>query len=371
MCFTETPYYPKKNKMKILYISHNLGSEKTGASQVMARNQRSLKDIAGDGNVTTYYLPKANLRSIVKSLIRLGSYGLTYGEEMRVVELVKKVRPDIIFIESSSVGTLYRRLKKLGIKTICFAHNLDTALYRQEISSRPKWISVPKYLLIRYNERLAARYADYLICLNERDSNGFETTFGRKADVILPITFPERDLSVVTSDKDFAKPYFLFVGSDFFPNVEGIRWFIENVAPKVKQEIHIVGGCCNNPAIKTLHLPENVKLLGYVENVDSAYMNASGVIAPIFKGAGMKTKTIEALSWGKSFYGTSEALEGVDCDYSQLGALCNTEHDFVQAINSSHGLKINSYTLKIFKEGFSDSSFADRLKSFFDKIFQA
>lgn len=344
--------------MKILYIDRFIGDQNNGAKKVMNRNLRALQEIAGTENVLIHTLPKTNLKNVGLSILRLGSYGITRAEEEKIIREVEDLMPDFVFMESSAFGSLFKKLSKSKSQTILFAHNLDTALTRQYKGS---FVGMIKYLFTRYNERISSKYCKYLICLTKRDSDGFKEEFGREADIILPITFPSRNLSTT---KSADKPYFLFVGSDFPPNVEGIKWFIENVAPNVNANFRIVGGCCNNPELKSISIPENVKLVGYVEDIDKEYIDAAGVIAPIFKGSGMKTKTIEALSYGKSIYGTDEAFAGIVCDYSKIGALCNSAEQFVSALNSADNQTVNEYSLEVFSKDFSDSSFTNRLKNF-------
>ena len=148
--------------------------------------------------------------------------------------------------------------------------------------------------------------------------------------------------------------YFLFVGSDFFPNVEGIAWFIKNVAPYINHEIWVVGSCCYNNAIKKLPLTSNVRLKGYIPDLDMCYRNALAVIAPIFSGSGMKTKTIEALSYGKSIFGTTEAFVGIETDFARIGGECNNAAEFIEKMNSLAYERINSYSIQLFLKYFSD-----------------
>lgn len=348
--------------MRIFYIARDAGKESNGAGTVMGRNLKSLQNIAGINNVKIFTLPPSNIKNVLLSVLSLSSYGVPKAIEIKVVNEARIFKPDFIFVDSTSFGSLVKRLEKVA-PVIAFAHNLDTKLSREEIGSRPFWISYPKYLITRFNEAKTAKFASHLICLNERDSFAFKKTFNREADIILPITFPSKDLSVYDTVKLSNQPYYLFVGSDFFPNVEGICWFIENVASHVKADFHIVGSCCRNEKVKSLHLPNNVKLLGYVDDLDSEYYNASGVIAPIFKGSGMKTKTIEALSYGKSIFGTSEAFAGIEGDICNIGARCESENDFISALNGK--LKPhNSYSDKYFNDNFSNKVFEEKLSQF-------
>ncbi len=348
--------------MKVLYIAKELSGINNGAFYVMNRNRFAIEHIIGKDNLRNFNLPESSIKNVVSSIIHIGSYGVTPEIEKSLLSIISIDQPDLVFVESSSNGSIFQNLKKIGVKSICFAHNVDTNLSKAELTSRLPLIAIPKYILTRINEKRTAKYTDTLICLTQRDSEGFKNTFGRKADYIFPITFPLKQLSEILPTHESSIPHFLFVGSDFFPNVEGIKWFITEVAPHVKMNFRIVGGCCQNPVIKNLSLPPNVTLVGYADDLSIEYRNASGVIAPIFKGSGMKTKTIEAMSYGKSIFGTDEAFAGIDVDYSKIGGLCNTSEDFIKKLNSFNGDYINEYTRMIFESHFSDEIFVEKLR---------
>lgn len=53
-----------------------------------------------------------------------------------------------------------------------------------------------------------------------------------------------------------------------------------------------------------------IRIYGSVDSLAPYYMGADVIIAPLFDGGGMKTKTVEALSYGKSIVATDEGLEG-------------------------------------------------------------
>lgn len=352
--------------MIILYLARDYGSEITGASTVMKRNLKALKSIVGSDNVYSYILPRSNKKDIAVSLLTLNGYGITKKQDRDIVKLAKKIKPDFVFIESSSYGSTTKLLSKNGFITISFAHNVDSLLAKQEIKSRNPFIAIPKLISTFFNERKTLRFAKTLICLNDRDAQKFDCLFGRKGDIILPITFPLKAINKDISKELVANPYMLFVGSDFFPNVEGINWFISNVAPYIKYEIHVVGSCCKNLKLSEMKLPSNVKLLGYVDDLDKEYNRASGVIAPIFKGSGMKTKTIEALSYGKSIFGTDEAFTGIETDYPRIGGRCNSAPEFIESINNYSGEQFNDNSICLFLSRYSDDSFIAKLKEFLD-----
>lgn len=63
------------------------------------------------------------------------------------------------------------------------------------------------------------------------------------------------------------------------------------------------------------------------------------MIAPLFDGGGMKSKTVEALSFGKIFVGTEESLFGFweEMNSNIRGKTCyqcNTPEEWIQTINN-------------------------------------
>lgn len=93
----------------------------------------------------------------------------------------------------------------------------------------------------------------------------------------------------------------LYLASRMDFNVNGINWFLNNIWVKfVKQEptakLLIAGTVCE----KIDNKYENVELLGKVDSLDSFYQQGDIVINPVFQGTGLKIKTFEALSYGKT-----------------------------------------------------------------------
>ena len=78
-----------------------------------------------------------------------------------------------------------------------------------------------------------------------------------------------------------------------------------------------------------LHQTKKIEIHGFVEDLYTFYAKADCVIAPIFEGSGMKTKTTEALMWGKFIIGTKEAFCGFDIT-DDIGVCCENSEDFIK-----------------------------------------
>jgi GT2 family glycosyltransferase len=109
----------------------------------------------------------------------------------------------------------------------------------------------------------------------------------------------------------------LFVGGfRHQPNVEALKYFIEQILPKIKThspEIHIkVVGTGLDIALVDLLKGVGIDYLGRVENLSDVYRQTRVVIAPLVSGGGKKGKIGEALSYGLPVVTTSIGAEGFD-----------------------------------------------------------
>ena len=75
-----------------------------------------------------------------------------------------------------------------------------------------------------------------------------------------------------------------------------------------------------------------MEYLGFVEDPYDIIANARALIAPLFKGAGVKVKAIEALASGTPVIGTEVAQEGVPLVADNSLVTCNTAAEFIHAI---------------------------------------
>ena len=138
----------------------------------------------------------------------------------------------------------------------------------------------------------------------------------------------------------------------FYANVDGLSWFVEKVLPKVNAKLIVVGAKMDKLSFKN---NEKLEIHGFVEDLGEYYRKCDAVIAPIFEGSGMKTKTTEALMWGKYIIGTDESFCGFAID-DTVDLKCNTEDDFIKNINrlSEFGIcKFNSPSRELYLKYYS------------------
>lgn len=346
---------------KVLYISV-VSNQVSGGSAGLERNLSLIKNVP-DIDLLVYQVPMQGKIGALRSLFFGGNLILSKKDEIKILNLLKSEHFDYVFQEGTTSGHLAEALTKAGANLIVFAHNVETILYKERFEkNRYNIIEALKFLLVKRNEKKSVKYCSKLISLTKRDSETIKSLFGREADYLIPVSFKTAEIE--TKVTEIKEKYCLFVGSNFFPNIEGVSWFISNVAPFINMKLKVVGSCCKALSPNTKN--ENVELLGIVEDLDSLYLDAQLVVVPLFKGSGMKTKTIEAMSYGKSIFGTDECFQGIECNFDKIGGLCNTAHEFVEKINSYNGGPFNEYTKSLFDRYYSNESVQEK----FNKIFK-
>lgn len=94
----------------------------------------------------------------------------------------------------------------------------------------------------------------------------------------------------------------LFLSSENPFNVNGLRWFANEVFPIVLEHHPsaklLVGGNIYRKVPELAGRP-GIEFQGYVETPDAFYAQGDVVINPVYQGTGLKVKTFEAISYGK------------------------------------------------------------------------
>lgn len=341
--------------MKIVYITgQNIHKANFGGGQCAQRNYNAIKSILDEKDELYTCMISADSKleledhelhiPAIKNKIA-SAFAALWGSkcckrkyEKYIWRFMDGIKPDLVYLDTSKLGKFSKRIKrKYGSRVIVFFHNVE-ADYSMHFVQNRGYQYLLAYWSSLWNERIAVKYGDKLICLNERDGKRIEELYGRKPDAVVPISFMDRyKEEKVAIDKDKG---LLFVGSLFPPNYDGINWFIDNVMMQLPEYFLTIVGKDFEKKRKELER-DNVKVVGTVDDLEDYYYTYPVMVMPIQYGAGMKVKTAEAMMYGKIILATDEALEGYNLP-EQCGIIrCNTSEEFVNAIQSVMTDKLN------------------------------
>jgi glycosyltransferase involved in cell wall biosynthesis len=151
--------------------------------------------------------------------------------------------------------------------------------------------------------------ADVVIAIQDIEAEQFRTLVPERKVVTVGIDF---DVVRGGNTGGECKNTVMVVGSNYPANIEGLKAFCEYAWPIV---------CKKNPRAELLvagkigdaiisNIPQ-VKVLGWVDDLQALYRQSSVVINPTMTGTGLKIKTVEALCNGKPLVATQNAVEGL------------------------------------------------------------
>lgn len=354
---------------RIFIVSRDISLKQDGGTLVSKRNERLLRRLGFDTDRFVIPIPAISTR--IKNIILSQSYGATKSLQR---DFCKKLEEeyDYVFFDGSIYGGFLRLASQMGHKTVCFYHNVEAEYYKQKANQTGSLADKLMVPYIRKNERVSTEYADGIITLNRRDSQLLKSQYGRDADAVIPTSFPDRNIKSLYSSvlyNDLTEPFLLFVGTNFFANYEGLNRFVEKIAPQIDWKVKVVGNI--NEAFRGHDkIPANVEFIGRIESLEDYYIKASAVIAPIFTGSGLKTKIVEAISYGKTVVGFPEAFEGIEwADYPGSCIQVSSDSTFIEEINKLSSTSCyNEMSEVLFHEKLSDEAQIESLSKLFDKI---
>jgi glycosyltransferase involved in cell wall biosynthesis len=322
----------------------------SGVGAVAGRNLAFLRRWAGAGRCSALLLgdeekavddsttvlrsglrDRAPLRYAAVLSGRMG--GVTRRFEREFAVALRREEPVLVWIDMGEYASLIPLARRLAphARIALFCHNVERDYFATQAKPGPGGLK--ERFLARAAarlERLGASNADLVIHLHRADAERFSELYGRASAGCLPVSF---DASESVGRAGFKAPferYFLFVGTLFQPNYQGMRWFVREVLPSVPGNLVIAGKGFERVAAE--FEGERCRVLGFVEELEPLYRGADFIVAPIFSGGGMKVKTAEALSRGKTVVGTPEALRGYEVTEGREALVRSDARGFIEAI---------------------------------------
>jgi len=113
----------------------------------------------------------------------------------------------------------------------------------------------------------------------------------------------------------------VFTGAmDYWPNVDAVCWFVEQVLPLLRQRwpalrLHIVGRS-PTPAVQALS-GEAVHVTGTVPDVRPYLQHAAVVVAPLRLARGVQNKVLEAMAMARPVVAAAHCVEAIDAQDGQ------------------------------------------------------
>jgi glycosyltransferase involved in cell wall biosynthesis len=253
---------------------------------------------------------------------------------------IKENKVDLLQIEDSNMGFYVNALPKgTKVKSVLTFHDINFRKYNriskiQTTIKRRLRLKLHSIMMRRWEPKIAARFTQ-CVTMSDLDKELLLSTDPALNVQPIPNGVDTKIFSLLPQNGNLSN-HILFVGSmDYSPNVDGVKWFVNNVLPKLDQsmpdyQFWIVG---SNPPDEVLALEsKKVHVTGFVKDVRPYYESAKIVIVPLFAGGGTRLKILESLALGCPVVSTTIGAEGLELISGQHLLISDTPEDFYLAI---------------------------------------
>lgn len=263
----------------------------------------------------------------------LDCYGLPL-EDAYFQEFVKKHiqdhHTDLVELDFFPCLPIVNWLKE-DCKTVFIHHEIRFVRNERLLTSfPPSATNQTRWLTLKQQEVEWLNQCDHIITLTEKDAQVL-----KENGVVSPISISPAAVNTPHGTfQPFRKKVTFLGGIGHAPNLEGMKWFTQEVFPLLTPEVkaalqfEVVGkGWENFP------VPSEMKFspLGFVEDLQSA-LAGSVMIIPLLSGSGMRMKILESAALQIPFLTTTIGVEGLDFQNESHCLIADTPKDFAYAL---------------------------------------
>ena len=292
-------------------------------------------------------------------------------------EILEREQFDIVHVESIFLTPFVPLIRKhSSAKVILRAHNVEHLIWRRVAQSchnpLKRWYLKHLSLTLRAYELEHLNDYDGIVCITRNDADCFVQNGCRKPVVCIPFGIAPGEVPSV-----YVEPDSLFhIGAmDWLPNLESIRWFLDEVWPVVHREVpraklYLAGRKMPERWMKT-HI-DGVSVVGEVP--DAMYFIGSKKInvVPLLSGSGIRVKIIEAMSIGKTVITTTVGAQGIDYVDGENILIADTPEQFASQIrrclnDEDFCSRVGEAAARLVAEQYDEEKLASRLLEFYNK----
>ncbi len=299
--------YPleKGDKLRAYYHIKELNKHLDIYVLALSRNKPDSASIKAVQNICTelfyHYEPswKYRLRLLAPSGLPFQvKYFKSSKFEQLIRKSIRKIEPDHVHYHLIRTAGLAPELSARSTLDLmdCFSLGLSNLK-----KSKPWWkkliFSLEERLVRTFEQNSLARFERCFI-ISERDRevldphDTYQIIISKNG---IDLNFFNEELPIPSLNGHYDV---IFVGNlGYAPNTEAAR-FIKKLAGRMQNRTFGIAGA-RSSVLRHIAFPPNVKVIGWVDDIRSAYLAGTVFLAPIFHGSGLQNKVLEAMALGR------------------------------------------------------------------------
>jgi glycosyltransferase involved in cell wall biosynthesis len=163
-------------------------------------------------------------------------------------------------------------------------------------------------------------------------------------------------------------------GYSHAPNVEAVEFFITKVMPALQAELPDIKLCLygsNMPSSFTDFESDNVKLVGFIEDLDQLFFKHRVFIAPLLSGAGIKGKVLDSVAYSLPAVLSPVAVEGTGLTDNVNTFIAVTPEQWVSSISHLYKNEVTWNNMSRNLSSFAKQQYSfSRGRELMKKVFQ-
>ena len=278
---------------------------------------RAAKELEAKGFPIETFAPRGKLRALplvmTNTPMTLGVFGSS-ALQRKTDEWIADA--DMAYAYSSSMGAFF--LRHEGTPRVMHFAELDSDKWLQYAKKKrfpASWIYNREFRTLRAFETELAHSVDENVFCTPLEQAIFQGEIPGASSAVMRNGV---DLEQYTPAYDKAEPgHLVFVGvMNYYPNVEGCRWFCDEILPGVQERVPgarlSIVGSHPTPEVERLADRPGVEVTGFVDDPSDWLRRAVVSVAPLRIARGIQNKVLEAMAMGLPVVGTTSATQGVD-----------------------------------------------------------
>jgi glycosyltransferase involved in cell wall biosynthesis len=272
-----------------------------------------------------------------------------------ISKLLEQKKYDIIQIEHLHMGWIvdFIKLKLPKTPVILREQNLEFKImqrfYEKEKNIFIKFFSYIQYKkFIKFEPETCAKF-DCCIMISDEDKKELLSLNPKINAVAIPAGV-DTSLLNYPLKQNFGKKIVHIGNLDWFPNYDGLKWFLNEVFPSILNsfpdlELYIYGGGNFDKTEIPSAIKNNVVFVGFVENLWQNLSDKALAIVPLRIGGGIRIKIIELLAYGINILTTSIGKEGIAVENGKHILIADSKDEFIKQTVDFFDNRVNNIEL--------------------------